>query len=385
MTDFTVPLRGYTETVVMRRPLTILIFAWITGIPLAASDAHYAGPSLEATYEGPILIHDSQYRYTGPDRLSFSTTDLLSETHPELLPLRPAIDSWASRLGIHPRVLSAMVSGYFADTFVRGDRMDRDAVAQIAGALDAVYSHQRPHALAASRAAEAVADALGFELLIPTALATPRQLSFEPESAPPLFGYFQPPWEIGDTWSGGGAHGSSHNSLDFWGDWVPWGGDTTPYWVSAMQEGVARVWSSCSVSVIHPNGWVTGYYHLDHVQIADFAVVQRNDRLANYADNEAQAICDGGWSSGPHVHMSMKYDGNPVSVDESNVDFTAFSHHAGQGDYDTNCSRSWYNHFTAGTVCPNWDALLNNAAAPGPLFVDDFESGNTSSWSATVQ
>ena len=364
----------------MRSLLSVSVLVFAVSSPSPGSDHRYVGPELIVQYDGPVVIDNSQYRYTGDDMLTFSTADLLASTYPNLLPLRPAIDSWASRLAIHPRVLSAVVDGYFADTMVRGDRFDKDAVVQVATALDEVITQQMTNVLAASRAARATADALGFELQVPGVLALRRQIPAAPAGGPPLFGYFQPPWESGDTWAGGGAHSSSHSALDFWGRWVPWGGDTTPYWVSAMQEGVARVWSTCSVSVIHPNGWVTGYYHLDRVQVDDFASVQRNDRLSNYADNEDQATCNGGFSTGPHVHMSIKYNGSPVSVDESNVDFTAFSHHEGVGDYDTNCDRSWYNHYNEGTVCPNQDRLLNDVPDPITIFSDGFEAGTTSSW-----
>ncbi len=58
--------------------------------------------------------------------------------------------------------------------------------------------------------------------------------------------------------------------------------------------------------------------------------------------------------------------------------FTSLSHHAGIGNYDNDCSRSWYNHGTAGLVCPWDDALLNDATVSGILFSDGFESSDTS-------
>ena len=368
----------------MRVRLLSLLVLWVLATPVAGSELRWEGPPLPDDYRGPMLVDNSQYRYTAHDMLAFSTAEHLTDSFPELLPLRSAIDTWAARVGIHPRLLSAVVRDSFAGSTVFGDWVDQNTVAQLAAGLGEVYALRASDPLAASQAVAAVSRALGFELDLPADLADARQLVAAPTAGPPLFGYFQPPWEIGDTWSGGGAHGPSHNALDFWGDWVPWGGDTTPYWVSAMQEGVARVWSSCSMSVIHPNGWTTSYYHLDNILVADQTPVLRNDRLANYADNEPQAICDGGFSTGPHVHMYQRYDGTNISVDEANVDFTAFSHHAGVGDYDTNCDRSWYNHFTVGTVCPNWDLLLNDAPGPGPLFEDGFESGSTANWTSTI-
>ena len=66
------------------------------------------------------------------------------------------------------------------------------------------------------------------------------------------------------------------------------------------------------------------------------------------------------------------------------MDFTAFSHHVGVGQYDFDCVTSWYDHSTRGKVCPSWDQLLNNAPPPAELFLDDLESGGTSGWSTTV-
>jgi hypothetical protein len=86
------------------------------------------------------------------------------------------------------------------------------------------------------------------------------------------------------------------------------------------------------------------------------------------------------------LHSALYHDGNRVEIDEANVDFTAFSHHAGEGQYDFNCATSWYNHTTNGRVCPSADQLLNNAPPPGPMpFNDSFESGDTSAWSSTTQ
>jgi LasA protease len=351
-----------------------------------ASEDSYIGPALNADYSGPALVDNTQFLYTAQDRLTFITADYLAASYPHLLPLRPTIDTWASRLGIHPRLLSVVVDNLFTGSRVTGDRKDIGAVVQLATALAEVFTGERSNPLAASRAVKAASDALFFEIHLPAGLDKIRQQGMAGGTTPPpLYGYFQPPWPIGDTWAGGGAHGSSHNALDFWGRWRPWGDpDVFSYWVTAMQSGTLRVWSSCSVSVIHDNGWVTGYYHLENVQLPDFAAVERDDVLANYADDEAQATCSGGWSSGPHVHMSINYNGSSISVDEDNVDFTAFSHHAGPGDYNTNCNESWYDHDSVGQVCPNYDQLLNDTTMSAGLFADGFESGNRAAWSSTA-
>lgn len=287
-----------------------------------------------------------------------------------LLALRPAIDTWASRLGIHPRVLVPVVSNYFDGAPVTGDSADIEAVIKIATALASVYTNCLPDFLAATRAVAAAARALSFKLRLPPELAQGQPAQLQQQgvqgSAPGLFGYLQPPWLIGETWAGGGAHGgSTHNALDFWDPdtCCSWGANVSQVWVSAMQSGTVRVWSSCGMAVIHPNGFVTDYYHLDNIQVADFTTVERNDPLSNYANNFAQATCAGGSSTGPHVHMSVSYNGQSVWVDESQLDFTAFSHHASGQAYDTNCNTSWYNHFSEDTVCP-WFDLLNDTPQP---------------------
>ena len=369
----------------MRPLLVLLLSGVILGFPVAASDQPYLGPDLEADYVGPILVDNSQYLYTAQDRLNFRTADLLAAKYPHLVSLRPAIDTWAARFGIHPKVLTAVVDNYFSGSKVDGSRDDMDSVVQVVSALATVFDQQRTDPLAASRAVEATSDALFFQLNLPAGLSKVRQEGSAQEGAPVQYGYFQPPWPVGDTWAGGGAHGNSHNALDFWGEYRPWGhADVFSWWVAAMEVGTARVWAPCGVDIIHGNGWVTGYYHLENIQVADGATVGKNDIIANYADDLAQATCVGGSSSGPHVHMSLRYNTNPVSVDESNVDFTAFSHHEGQGDYDTNCNRSWYTHYTEGQICPNYDQLLNNAVQTSPLHADGFESGDARAWTNTV-
>jgi len=363
----------------------------LLGSALYASEVAYQGPPLDLSYDGPILVDNSQFLYTNRDFLTFRTEDYLKETAPHLLAVLPAIDTWASQLGIHPRVLVEILRLHSEQHLRRGDREAIDTVVDLASAVAKVFWDLREaspeDSLAASKAVVAAARAFGLAAPEPSAaLREERALHRRTAGVPPLlFGYFQPPWEIGDTWAGGGAHGDTgsgvRNALDFWGAFRNWGEDVSEWWVSATQEGTVRVFSTCSVSVVHPNGWRTSTYHLDNVQVADMQIVGRNHQLSNYANNLAQATCQGGSSTGPHVHMAIYYDGERVEIDQSNLDFTAFSHHVGVGQYDSNCTRSWHDHGTQGRICPNFDQLLNDAAPPGDLiFLDGFESGDTSAW-----
>ncbi|MEM1177499.1 MAG: hypothetical protein AAGM22_04090 [Acidobacteriota bacterium] len=366
--------------------LTVLM----STVPTArASDNPYQGPALRVDYSGPVEVANSQVRYTGEDRLTFFTANYLKDNLPELLPLRPAIDGWASRHGVHPRVLSHVVADYFAGRVPRGERLEFDEVARLAAAIDSVMEEEGDHPLAATRAIRATSEALGFSLRIPAELAQPRIGVSRLGGNPTLFGYFQPPWEIGETWAGGGAHGNTgsglQNALDFIGGGAGWGDDTSQWWVASMQSGTVRVWSTCGMAIIHENGWVTDYYHLDNIQVSDMQPIDRDVRLSNYADNLDQATCTGGSSTGPHVHMSVTWNGDRVLVDESQIDFSAFSHHVGVGQYDSNCNTSWYTHFTVGQVCPFFRQLLNDAPTPtSVIFRDGFESGDTDGWNALV-
>lgn len=369
----------------MRRKTILSLLLLLTLAPAGfASEAVYHGPTLDLGYDGPVLVDNSRFLYTGPDRLEFRTEIYLEQHAPELAALRPAIDTWASRLGVHPRILIEVLRNDYDGARAVATLAEIDRVIEIATGLTLVFEERRADPLAASAAVAAVSNAYGLPLRFSEDLKDRRSLP-QGGSPPLLFGYFQPPWEIGDTWTGGGAHGDTgtglQNALDFFGEFRTWGQDVSQWWVAAMQSGTARVWSSCGMAVVHPNGWVSDYYHLDDIQVADFAPVTRNDRVAHYANNQAQALCQGGSSTGPHIHMSVTYNGQRVLVDEAQLDFTAFAHHVGVGQYDSNCTRSWYDHYTAGIICPFLDQLLNNAPlADDILFFDGFESGDTSAW-----
>ncbi|MGJ8664149.1 MAG: hypothetical protein ACSHWU_10870 [Marinicella sp.] len=347
----------------------MLLASWL----VSASDLSYTGTPLSLSYSGPMLIDNSQMKYSAIDKLIFSTQDYLEEQAPHLLPLRKQIDTWSAFKNIHPKILSTVLSNYFGEQIIESNTENKQTVLQIAAGLSESFAENKNDPLAASKAVVAISHAFGFALNLPsdfTVALDPVHSSIG--SGPPIFSYFQPPWTRGESWGGGGGHSNTggsgpRNSLDFWKTFVSWGGNTDDFWVSASQGGIARVWSSCSVSVIHPNGWTTSYYHLDNVQVSDMQDVTDNHRLSNYADNIDQALCDGGGSSGPHVHFSISYDGNAVVIDEANVDFSSWKYHDGDENYDSDCSRSYYTIIsgddTGDIVCPFYTNLINDTEA----------------------
>ena len=343
-----------------------------------SSDLTYSGPKLISDYAATTIVHNSQFIYPTADKLTFVTDEYLANNAPELLPLREAIDTWAAIKSIHPKVLSQLLKAYFKHRKVDSSWDNRQLVLQMAAGLQQHYLKNKNKPLAASLAVDAISQAFKFETDFTAEMAVERVLpQLYNRGVSPLYGYLQPPWPRGESWAGGGVHGGSiRNSLDFWSNYRSWGGDTSTFWVSAAQTGVARVWSSCSVTVIHPNGWETSYYHLDNVQVTDFDDVTDNQILSNYADNEPQALCQGGFSSGPHLHLSVRNDGNAVLIDEPNLDFSSWKHHAGEGNYDFDCETSYYTLIPDGSeVCPASRNLPNNTLATIDLiFSHDFEA-----------
>ncbi|MCX7553478.1 M23 family metallopeptidase [Marinicella sp. S1101] len=335
-----------------------------------ASDFSYQGPILSAVYDGPTIVDNSHFRFNSSEKLSFDPLDYLSSQAPELMPLNETIAAWSAMKSIHPKVLIGMVKAAFNNQAVVASQENKDLVWQIAAGLDEIFAQNKSNPLAASIAISSVSNSFGLMPEFSAELSRSRQSSDENFSgAATLFNYLQPPWPRGEFWGGGGVHrnggsGSVRNALDFWGGFDDWGDDTSAYWVSAAQAGIARVWSSCSMTVIHPNGWETSYYHLDNIQVNDQSAVIDNQALANYADNEAQALCNGGGSTGPHVHVAV-WDtaGDAVLIDESNINFTSWMHHAGEGNYDFDCDTSYYTMLPANNVvCPGWLNLPNNTS-----------------------
>ncbi len=340
---------------------------------VSASELTYSGPKLNVNYDGPVLVHNSQYSYPSIEKLDFEIDPYLQQNAANLLPLKEAIATWSAFKSIHPQVLTAVLQAHFQHKPVESNRQNRQMVFQIAAGLEQAFLASPNHDLAASRAVDAVTKAYDISLEYSNKMSTERHVPvMNLRGTTPLFGYLQPPWPRGEFWAGGGVHGGSiKNALDFWSIYRDWGGDTSQFWVSAVQAGEARVWSSCSITVIHPNGWETSYYHLDNIQVSDRDIVLDNQALSNYADNEPQALCQGGFSSGPHLHLSVRSGSGAVLIDEPNLDFSSWKHHAGVGDYDFDCETSYYTLIPEDTeVCPGFRALPNNTNVFDDLIFD---------------
>jgi murein DD-endopeptidase MepM/ murein hydrolase activator NlpD len=143
-------------------------------------------------------------------------------------------------------------------------------------------------------------------------------------TAPPPADMFQLPWQQGEAWVAldGFDNGtkrpddSSHNyenggALDFTPNKdVKIGDDTSNFWVTAAAAGTVIVLSTCHIKIIHDNGWITEYQHLDNIQVKLGDAVYRNQRLGVIHNNEGEQVCPGNIFPYPHLHFSLRPDMN---------------------------------------------------------------------------
>jgi LasA protease len=166
------------------------------------------------------------------------------------------------------------------------------------------------------------------------------------QAAPPEL--LQLPYPRAESWTFGGSHSNIGNdndpvnypmsSLDFSRGWPAWGGDTSSMWVVAAAAGVPTRISSCNVHIQHSDGWMTTYYHLDTVQTFG-ATINQNERVAIVANSLSQALCNGGGSTGPHVHFSLKKNGAFVAINGTAL--TGWVVHSGRYSYDYDHAYMW--------------------------------------------
>ncbi len=149
----------------------------------------------------------------------------------------------------------------------------------------------------------------------------PFDVAYEPLIPSPLIQpALQLPFEKGDMWSftggphGGWADGSAWAALDF----APsddLGCYTSSFWVTAVADGMV-VRSDAGMVVldldkdgIEQTGWVILYAHIateDRVKVG--TVVKAGDRIGHPS-------CEGGVSTGLHLHIARRYNGEWIAAD----------------------------------------------------------------------
>ena len=358
--------------------LSLCIAAAIGSMWSSSADA--AGQTAVA----PITASDMIY--TPDEMIGFKVGRYFAKRAPHLRSKSEVISHWAGQSTISPKILIALMEQQSG--IVTGKRMSSDAmirpfgalsrysgfdrqVQDIAGQLDEiVYSQQEvaasakaqgvaftaenPLQLLYQKAGESKASAsqLGdrefaqsYAGLFNEALGeNPKPSIFSGDfstMAVPSSTLLRLPYATDLSWYIGGPHGSGgvkpYSSLDM-SNSGGWGSSQSSNWVRASAAGTFVKDSSCSGSVVHSGGWSTSYYHLENIQIQDGATVTQGQRIANPANDIDQALCQGGSSTGPHVHWTLRLNGSRNTLDGVRLSGYRITSQ-GTSNYDDNCSR----------------------------------------------
>jgi len=322
------------------------------------------------------IIANEQFIYTPQEMLSFDIKAYLEDKAPYLAEYSETISHWSGRSSVSPKIIIALIE--MKTSLLSKGNWDSDQlqtplgdmsietgfsaqIEDVANHLASLYYQQQDQQLSAQSAADPTAieatdidndAAVQFNdvylQLFPQPLTkSSEQIADYPSAAldanPPV-NLLQFPFPVGESWAAGGTHGDTgggppFSAMDFWKTYLPWGANLSNYWVSASTGGRVIRHSSCSVEVIDDSGWSSSYYHLDNVRVTTGQRVTRNTPLANYANNIGQALCNGGGSSGPHVHFSIKNNG--VYKDLDGVTLSQHVIHGGRYSYDTDSNYFW--------------------------------------------
>jgi len=335
--------------------------------------------TLSIAHAGAPTLHSQDLVYQYDEMFDFNIDAWLKTHAPSLAAQAETLSHWSGYSGISPRVLLALMelqTGVVSSSQPSPASLERPfgtlvaasgfsaQLREVAETLrDAMYdaadrSTRGPVALSTGNPLRTLFALSGTESARATQLADigftdvyrrlfgtePTQVSrtAQPRAEVPPTNLLQFPYPLKARWHIGGAHTNSGSgrfpmsSLDMSvGGW--WGSDQSRNWVSASASGKFKRHSSCLAEIVHDGGWSTTYYHLMNIGPATGDTVEANAPIANPASSRGQALCNGGASTGPHQHWSLKSNGsqhhlNGVTLSSYVITATGFS-------YDTNCQR----------------------------------------------
>jgi LasA protease len=141
----------------------------------------------------------------------------------------------------------------------------------------------------------AIGIVCGLLMIAPSVSATDAR-----DTPAPLFPAFGLPFAPGQTAASAGIHSDDgatgpKNAIDL----TPQDGI-----VRAPLGGIVHVWRCAGgpwVTIDHQEGWRTGYYHMENIQVADGQQVAPGTVLGTVGN----ALPCGGSSSGAHVHFTL--------------------------------------------------------------------------------
>lgn len=319
------------------------------------------------------LLKEPDLIYTNDQMLNFDAGEYLGTHAPHLLPHAEAISHWAGVSSISPKILIALMEHETSIVSIEnrqvlsrpfGDLSDKEGfneqLIDICNQLSTLHYEPVNNSIRQFSVARFLASKYTTPKSISeltedfshtyfriftddseSGVSAPMLEALPNSGALPPSSLLQLPYPVGSTWTFGGAHsytgsGNVLSSIDFH-DGGYWGSNLSNKWVVASGQGTVKVHSSCNMEIIHASGWSTQYYHLDNILYSNGQSVSRDTYIANYASNERQALCQGGASTGPHLHFSLKYNGSYVSLQD--VRLSDFTVNVGTSNYDTNCNR----------------------------------------------
>ncbi len=166
------------------------------------------------------------------------------------------------------------------------------------------------------------------------------------------------PFVPGETWQfTGGPHGgwdtgSAWAALDFAPPGPPGGCAQTPFWVTAVADGLivrtggGQVIQDLDGDGLEQTGWVILYMHID-----------TNDRVpvgtyVHAGEKIGRPSCEGGVSSATHLHIARKYNGMWVDAGDPVIPFVmdGWTAVGGPNEYDGHLSRG-------ADVIESWDGV----------------------------
>ncbi|WP_349984810.1 M23 family metallopeptidase [Stenotrophomonas sp. WHRI 8082] len=338
-----------------------------------------AASTLSIAHAGAPTLHSEDLVYQYDEMFDFDIGEWLETHAPTLAVQAETLSHWSGYSGISPRVLLALMelqTGVVSSPQPSSASLERPfgtlvattgfsaQLRDVAETLrDAMYdaadrSTRGPVALAAGNPLRTLYALSGTESARATQLADigfvdvyrrlfgtePKQVSrtAQPRADAPPKNLLQFPYPLKARWRVGGAHTNSGSgrfpmsSLDMGvGGW--WGSNQSRNWVSASAAGKFKRHSSCMAEIVHDGGWSTTYYHLMNIRPATGDSVTANDPIANPANTRGQALCNGGASTGPHQHWSLKSNGSQHHL--NGVTLSSYVITATGSSYDTNCQR----------------------------------------------
>ncbi|MET1256176.1 pre-peptidase C-terminal domain-containing protein [Aliikangiella maris] len=351
------------------------------------------------------ILSEQDLIYSYDQMFNFNIENYLNDRAPHLAPYAETISHWAGYSSISPKVLISLIefktglvsnenSQSISQPFgeLSAETSFREQTRDVAMKLAGIYYQNRDNGSLQAANTSSIAQLLGdqqlsasesgkstsetfaetYHKLFSDNLTSSSSLNSQQNPsimAVPPSNYLQLPYPVGDSWRYGGAHsntgsGTVYSSLDLHNG-GQWGSNLSHLWVKAAAPGTVKVHSSCNMEIIHADGWSTQYYHLDNIQLSNNQSVNRNQSIANMASNKNQALCQGGSSTGPHQHFSLKRNGSFVSLQD--VRLSGFRVNVGTSNYDTNCNRFWLESPNGQKNCAG--TALNNPGVgsdPGP-------------------